>query len=205
MFDAHLIFLMLFLYLGVGGTSAWKLNAMTSQTTVAVYFDMAPTSSGVGQRAGYIQFLTYFQRGAQLFLRVTTISRMIVDSNTNSNPSQGFNQGYANNSPLSMIKSSFDQEVAAVVMARLAVFKCEQALQDASMSSVDVLRWIDRTLIRLCQKMADYRKDDPSSFTLTNTFSIYPQFMFHLRRSPLLMVKICNFQFCDLYSLYLGL
>ena len=47
----------------------------------------------------------------------------------------------------------------------------------------DVLRWIDRSLIRLCAKFADYRPDDASSFRLSNEFAIFPQFMFHLRRS----------------------
>jgi protein transport protein SEC23 len=94
----------------------------------------------------------------------------------------------------------FDQEAAAVLMARIAVFKAE--IDD----SPDVLRWLDRMLIRyvtlpwsirsqadtlfdrLCQKFAEYRKEDPSSFRLTDKFSIYPQFMFHLRRSQFLQV-----------------
>ena len=80
------------------------------------------------------------------------------------------------------IAQSFDQEVAAVLMARIAVFKAE--IDD----SPDVLRWLDRMLIRLCQKFADYRKEDPTSFRLTDNFSIYPQFMFHLRRSQFLQV-----------------
>src|ERR1700754_4433088 len=67
-------------------------------------------------------------------------------------------------------------------MARIAVFKAE--IDD----SPDVLRWLDRMLIRLCQKFADYRKEDQSSFRLADNFSIYPQFMFHLRRSQFLQV-----------------
>ena len=43
-------------------------------------------------------------------------------------------------------------------------------------------------LIRLCQKFAEYRKDDPTSFRLSEHFNIYPQFMFHLRRSQFLQV-----------------
>ena len=43
-------------------------------------------------------------------------------------------------------------------------------------------------LIRLCQKFADYRKEEPTSCRLTDNFSIYPQFMFHLRRSQFLQV-----------------
>lgn len=41
------------------------------------------------------------------------------------------------------IESSFDQEAAAVLMARLGVFKAE------SEEGPDVMRWLDRQLIRL--------------------------------------------------------
>lgn len=80
-----------------------------------------------------------------------------------------------------MIASGFDQEAAAVLMARMAVFRAEK-----EESGADVLRWLDRMLIRLCNRFGDYRKDDPSSFTLTPNFQLYPQFMFHLRRSQFL-------------------
>lgn len=54
----------------------------------------------------------------------------------------------------------------------------------------DAIRWLDRSLIRLCSKFGDYRKDDPSSFTLNPCFSLYPQFMFNLRRSQFVQVYI---------------
>lgn len=50
----------------------------------------------------------------------------------------------------------------------------------------DVLRWVDRSLIRLCAKFAEYRADDAASFRLPPEFAIYPQFMYHLRRSQFL-------------------
>ncbi|KAH7564578.1 Protein transport protein sec23 [Bipolaris maydis] len=75
-----------------------------------------------------------------------------------------------------------DQEAAAVLMSRIAVFKAE--VDDGP----DVLRWVDRMLIRLCARFAEYRKDDPSSFRLEKNFTLYPQFMFHLRRSQFLQV-----------------
>ena len=67
-------------------------------------------------------------------------------------------------------------------MVRIAVFKAK--IDDSS----DVLRWLGRMLIRLCHKFADYHKEDPTSFRLVENFSIYPQFMFHLRRSQFLQV-----------------
>ena len=48
------------------------------------------------------------------------------------------------------LTNSFDQEAAAVLMARITLFKAEQD------DGADVLRWVDRMLIRLCQKFADY-------------------------------------------------
>lgn len=41
------------------------------------------------------------------------------------------------------ISAGFDQEAAAVVMARLVVYRAEQE------DGPDVLRWLDRMLIRL--------------------------------------------------------
>jgi protein transport protein SEC23 len=45
---------------------------------------------------------------------------------------------------------------------------------------------VDRTLIRLASKFGSFIKDDPASFRLPDTMSLYPQFMFYLRRSQFL-------------------
>lgn len=39
-----------------------------------------------------------------------------------------------------------------------------------------------------CQKFGEYSKDSPESFRLPDNFTLYPQFMFHLRRSQFLQV-----------------
>ncbi|KAH9916965.1 uncharacterized protein BXZ73DRAFT_92420 [Epithele typhae] len=153
--------------IGIGQTSAWKVNSIAPRTAAAVYFEVV-TPAGQplqpGSR-GLIQFVTHYQHASgKNRLRVTTIARNFAEAGSPS------------------IATSFDQEAAAVLMARIAVFKAE--IDD----SPDVLRWLDRMLIRLCQKFADYRKEDPTSFRLSDNFSIYPQFMFHLRRSQFLQV-----------------
>lgn len=75
---------------------------------------------------------------------------------------------------------------------------------------LDVMRWVDRMLIRLIARFADYRKvrlrvvgvmmilesssddgallvqDEPNSFRLAKEFTIYPQLIYHLRRSSFL-------------------
>ncbi|KAI8837481.1 hypothetical protein BJ741DRAFT_603604 [Chytriomyces cf. hyalinus JEL632] len=153
--------------IGIGGTNAWKLCGITPKTTVSIHFEVAAQQQvqpGPNSR-GLIQFVTMYQHSSgQYRLRVTTIARSFADTNSPD------------------INASFDQEAAAVLMARIGVFKAEND------NIADVLRWLDRMLIRLCQKFADYRKDDPMSFQLAENFSIYPQFMFHLRRSQFLQV-----------------
>ncbi|GAB1866367.1 hypothetical protein CAJAP_07446 [Camponotus japonicus] len=48
----------------------------------------------------------------------------------------------------------------------------------------------DHILIRLYQKFGEYAKDDPISFRLAENFSLYPQFMYHLRRSQFFKYSI---------------
>ncbi|TXT08792.1 hypothetical protein VHUM_02920 [Vanrija humicola] len=153
--------------IGIGQTSAWKICSLTPKTSLGVYFEVVTPAGQPLQpnSSGLIQFVTHYQHSSGQFrLRVTTVARTFHE---------GGHPGIA---------AQFDQEAAAVLMARIAVFKAE--IDD----SPDVLRWLDRMLIRLCQKFADYRKEDPTSFHLNQNFSIYPQFMFHLRRSQFLQV-----------------
>lgn len=55
-------------------------------------------------------------------------------------------------------------------MARVATQRC-----DTEDNSQDVLRWLDRMLIRLVQKFGEYSKDDQNSFRMAENFSLYPQ------------------------------
>jgi len=53
------------------------------------------------------------------------------------------NSSWVDASNAQHVAAGFDQEAAAVLMARMATFRAE------SDDGPDVLRWIDRTLIRL--------------------------------------------------------
>ncbi|KJX92788.1 transport protein sec23 [Zymoseptoria brevis] len=156
---------------GIGNTCSWKMCSIDPAASYGVYFEIASQGGPApamqqGPQKGLIQFLTYYQHsGGQYHLRVTTVGRNM--SGPSGDPA---------------IAQSFDQEAAAVLMSRIAVFKAE--VDDGP----DVLRWVDRMLIRLCSRFAEYRKDDPSSFRLEKNFTLYPQFMFHLRRSQFLQV-----------------
>lgn len=148
--------------IGIGNTAQWKFCSLTPSQTTAFYFDVVQTQAvAQQQQRGYIQLITQYQ-GTDGFrhVRVTTVGRNF-----------GAND-YA-----------FDQECASVVLARLA---CHRAQVESN--GPDVLRWLDRNLIRLCQRFGDFRKDSPESFQLAQNFSMFPQFMFHLRRSQFIQV-----------------
>ncbi|KAL1130633.1 hypothetical protein AAG570_011875 [Ranatra chinensis] len=155
--------------IGLGGTCQWKMCTFTPNTTLAFFFEVvnqhaAPIPQG---GRGCIQFITQYQHASgQRRIRVTTVARNWADTTTN----------------VHHVSAGFDQEAGAVLMARMVVHRAE------SDDGPDVMRWTDRMLIRLCQKFGDYAKDDPNSFRLPENFSLYPQFMYHLRRSQFLQV-----------------
>lgn len=154
--------------IGQGGTYAWSMGALKPNSTIALYFDItnpANTPMPAGKRH-HVQLVTQYQHSNGSYrVRVTTLG------------------GPWHNDPSNLlpVARSFDQEAATVLMARLAVQKASGADE-----TPDILRWLDRSLIRLCSKFAEYQKDQPSSFRLSPEFSLYPQFMFHLRRSQFL-------------------
>ncbi|XP_027340264.1 protein transport protein SEC23-like isoform X3 [Abrus precatorius] len=160
--------------IGEGNTTAWKLCGLDKSTCLTVMFDLSSSDRSNTPAAAnpqlYLQFLTSYQSpDGQSVLLVTTVTRQWVDVAVGSEVVSELIQG-------------FDQETAAVVMARLASLKMETE------EAFDATRWLDRLLIRLCSKFGDYRKDDPSSFTLNPSFSLFPQFMFNLRRSQFVQV-----------------
>ncbi|KRZ95361.1 Protein transport protein Sec23A [Trichinella sp. T8] len=156
--------------LGMGGTCQWKFCSLTPHSTTTFFLEIvgqqgAPVPQG---GRGYVQFITQFQHpSGQRKIRVTTTCRNWVDASEQSQH----------------ISIGFDQEAAAVAMARLAIWRASN-----ENDTPDALRWLDRSLIRLCQRFGDFLKDDPNSFRLQDQFTMYPQFMFHLRRSQFLQV-----------------
>eukprot|EP00163_Fabomonas_tropica_P005041 TRINITY_DN1449_c0_g1_i1.p1 TRINITY_DN1449_c0_g1~~TRINITY_DN1449_c0_g1_i1.p1 ORF type:complete len:739 (-),score=224.20 TRINITY_DN1449_c0_g1_i1:330-2546(-) len=154
--------------IGVGGTTAWRCNTLNQETTLAFFFEIAnPHSNPVGNGSQrHMQIITQYQHpNGTTRMRVTTLNNYWIDGSDPQTLGRGF-----------------DQEASAALMARLAVYRAE------SEDSFDILRWLDRSLIRMCAKFGEYQKDQPSSFSMNESMSIYPQFMFHLRRSPFLQV-----------------
>jgi len=155
--------------IGIGGTSAWQMCSADATSTLAVFFEVTSQQGtpAVGGR-GAVQFITQYQHiNGTKRIRVTTLARHWADPVAN----------------IGHVAAGFDQEVSAALMARIAVNRNE-----TDNDGPDVLRWLDRMLIRLCQKFGDFNKEDPGSFKFPDNFTLYPQFMFHLRRSQFLQV-----------------
>lgn len=149
---------------GIGGTNQYKICALSPQHTYSIFFDVANVAPLPPNAQSYIQFVTHYQHSSGTYrMRVTTVSNILTGDEQ-------------------ILAQSFDQEAAAVLMARVTLFKSDQD------DGADVLRWIDRMLIKLCQKFADYRKDVEESFRLHPQFALYPQFIYYLRRSQFLQV-----------------
>ncbi|CAM8941821.1 unnamed protein product [Rhodiola kirilowii] len=158
--------------IGQGNTSAWKMCGLDQATSLCIVFDIAKKESpdAINHSSNsqfYFQFLTYYQHpNGQMRLRSTTLSRRWV----------------AGPGSVQDLTAGFDQEAAAVVMARLVSFKMETEAE------FDPIRWLDKSLIRMCSRFGDYQKENPSTFGLSPRLSIFPQFMFHLRRSQFVQV-----------------
>ncbi|KAK7387624.1 hypothetical protein VNO78_28547 [Psophocarpus tetragonolobus] len=152
---------------GEGGTSLWKLNTLTPKTCIAFFFQVNQEQNIQPGSAFLIQFITRYRQGNMggHRKRVTTAARRWVAKHS------------------ADIAAGFDQEAAAAVMARLAILRAETC------HARDVVRWLDDTLVRFTSKFGDYVPEDPSSFRLSSNFSLYPQFMFHLRRSQFIDVS----------------
>ncbi|CAK9297006.1 unnamed protein product [Gordionus sp. m RMFG-2023] len=167
--------------------------------------------SGLGMTPGdahkaFVQFaVRYRTTSGACRLRVTTVTRSFFGVNppmTSQGPGVVVNQQQPmyqampvqSQAPsldtfFSSAKNGFDQETAAVLVARMAAHRTASAdLVSTRAEITETLRWIDRTLIKVCQKFGEYQKELPDSFRLPDNFTMFPQFMFHLRRSPFLQI-----------------
>ena len=149
--------------IGQGNTRVWNLGGIDSTSTYTNILDIDSNNQNNNYRYGIIQFQTsYIASDRTTRLRVTTIKRKISPDLQNNKYE---------------VAQSFDQEAAAVLLAKIAIDKNIKEERNL------VLRWIDKTLIKLTSRFAEYNKDEPSSFRLTKEFAYFPQFIFYLRRS----------------------
>jgi protein transport protein SEC23 len=163
--------------IGEGDTCAWRICGIDPLSSFGIYFstvnqEQAPKRN----QKGLIQITTsYIDSAGANILRVTTLARPFVTGGVPGVQQQDMMVDPLN--PKAALSAGFDQEAAAVLMARLAVFKTREE------SSFDIIRWLDRSLISASQQFGEFLKGDPGSFRLSRQFGLLPQFFFHLRRS----------------------
>ena len=137
---------------GLGQTTSWRMCAFTPSTSIAVYYEIINQHSNPlphGQPF-YLQFSCRYKLSTgEIRLRCTTVARRWVESSASPE-----------------IIGGFDQEACAVLMARVATFRTENE------EAFDLLRWLDRTLIRAGTKFGEYRKDEPDTFRLPPNLSL---------------------------------
>jgi len=152
--------------IGNGGTNEWKLGGILPSTTLSFFFDVAASKADPIPAGTYavIQFCTKYRHIASgsYRLRVTTVALQFADMSMSKH----------------QISQSFDQEAATVLLSRLAIWKTREE------DLIDVIHFVDRTLIRFCRCFGTFNKGDASSYSLGPSFSTFPQFLYHFRRSP---------------------
>jgi len=73
----------------------------------------------------------------------------------------------------------------------------------ADTEELDIIRFVDKHLIRFTRRFATYQPNNESSFSLPPEIGLYPQFLYHLRRSPLVNVFGCSPDETVYYRYYL--
>jgi protein transport protein SEC23 len=119
---------------GTGRSSSYRISALDHRSTICFFFDITAESKGSDKAKANetfnIQFITHYLHWDGTWRkRITTLGRMWVSGQNTDELVMGF-----------------DQEAAAVMLARYCTWKMETE------EEFDATRWIDRSLIRLCQR-----------------------------------------------------
>ena len=100
------------------------------------------------------------------------------------------------------IAAGFDQEAAAVLMSRIAIFRAETD------DGPDVLRWLDRMLIRLVNSVVSYyfvvREIVIGICTFMIMFIPLTQFR-HVTQVPIVVIKNIRTCICEIMNCSFGL
>ncbi|RNF20675.1 putative protein transport protein Sec23 [Trypanosoma conorhini] len=172
--------------IGVGGTTNWCVSTLDEAVTYTFLFDTATMSKkGGGDAAGakdprsiegrhrFLQFVVRFTTPhGESRVRVTSVVLHVAPSLPSIEP-QYFVQHEA-----------FDQTCAATVLARMVV----SILEKHPSKWDDTKRWLDTLLVRFVRRYGNFRPGIPESLRLHPCLSLFPSFLFNLRRSEYFMV-----------------
>jgi len=103
----------------------------------------------------------------------------------------------AHENALTDVKEGFDQDAAFILLARVTLRKIE-----TEPSVQDVVRWLDKQLIKFCHKMGKFIQDVPTSFKLSEKLDLFPVYVYYFRRSTLLRIFNMSPDEAEMYRLY---
>lgn len=163
------------------GSQRWFSSTMQMDTSLGIIFDVSPSAIPASSPAyspqsnaaqfRYFQFITrYSTLSGERRVRVTS-ARLVVS------PYGATPQYFASG-------ATFDQSCAVALLARLAAYAMEK--QPAQWAQVR--RALDQLLIEFVRKFATFNIGFPDSVQLDASFSLFPVFVFHLRRSEYFMI-----------------
>ncbi|CCW65235.1 unnamed protein product [Phytomonas sp. EM1] len=164
--------------IGVGGTTRWRVSTLDQCVTFAFVFDTAilneTNGASPGRRDGetrFIQFVTtYTTVDGQRRVRVTSTLHPVAPQ---ASPPVYYTQHQA-----------FDQTCASTVIARMLICILEKFPKKWD----DTKRWLDTLLVKFVRRYGTYTPNLPDSLRLSPCLSLFPSFMFNLRRSEYMMV-----------------
>ncbi|CAM37235.2 putative protein transport protein Sec23 [Leishmania braziliensis MHOM/BR/75/M2904] len=164
------------LEVGAGGTTRWCVSYLDKGMTLSFLFDTATANS---QQCGmesahekrFIQFVTRYitPRGEQR-VRVTSVVQPTTPPTA---PPDYYTKAGA-----------FDQTCAATIVARMAV----SILEKHPGKWDDAKRWLDTLLVRFVRRYSTFSPGQPNTLRLDPCLSLFPSFMYNLRRSEYFMV-----------------
>ncbi|ESL11601.1 protein transport protein Sec23 [Trypanosoma rangeli SC58] len=172
--------------IGVGGTTNWCVSTLDEAVTYTFLFDTATMSKKDGgdavgtkdprgneARRRFFQFVVRFiTPHGESRVRVTSVVLPVAPSLPSIDP-QYF-----------VLHQAFDQTCAATVLARMVV----SILEKHPSKWDDTKRWLDTLLVRFVRRYGTFRPGVPESLRLHPCLSLFPSFLFNLRRSEYFMV-----------------
>ncbi|CBH13390.1 protein transport protein sec23, putative [Trypanosoma brucei gambiense DAL972] len=169
--------------IGVGGTTDWRVSTIDQGTTYTVVFDTATLNKVDGmpqqQQNRFIQFVTHFTTPlGESRIRVTSVALPIAPVTITADGVSTANPQYFSE------YDTFDQTCAATVLARMTV----SILEKHPSKWNDAKRWLDTVLVRFVRRYGSFTPGSPESLRLRPCFTLFPSFVFNLRRSEYFMV-----------------
>ncbi|KAG8347415.1 hypothetical protein TRVL_01742 [Trypanosoma vivax] len=166
--------------IGVGGTTRWRVSAMDQTVTLTFVFDTATLNKkdvSTPQQRRFIQFVTQFYTShGESRLRVTSVLLPIA--------SQPAGSQSAVDPQYFVQHDTFDQTCAATVLARMTISLLEKHPSKWS----DAKRWLDTVLVQFVRRYGTFTPGAPETVRLRPCCSLFPSFVFNLRRSEYFMV-----------------